>query len=688
MSYQFAGIRSLAIFLLLVVTQTGAAQGANEKLTLDMTLDLVLVDAPQISPDGKQILYSRRFVDKVNDRYVNELWIMDSNGAHQRFFSKGSEGQWSPDGTRIAYVAEASPKTTPQIFVQWLDAPNGSQITNASQAPSGLTWSPDGKRIAFTMMVPAHHDGFDTKLPGKPQGAKWTPDPRIVQQLVYQSDGRGFLTDGYRHVFVVSAAGGTPRQLTAGDWNDGSGSFGGGSGLSWTPDGSEILFSGLRSVDFAYRPRESYIYAVNVANGEVRQLVSDVAAHMGPIVSPNGRYVVYTEAPIKNEAYTTSHLYVMGIDGSNPHTISASLDQSPQGAIWNPDSNGVYFNASSDGTRDLYFASVAGDVRKVTGGNHVLSVSSISKQGMAAAAITTYYKPLDIYTFDVDAPQQLKQLTFVNEDLLDGIKLGQVEEFSYNSFDKLKVEGWITKPLDFQADKKYPIVLNIHGGPAGMWNVGFDFGRQWLAAQGYVVVDINPRGSTGYGSAFANGISFNYPGPDYEDLMKGVDAVLTRGYVDSRNMFVYGCSGGGVLTSWTVGHTDRFAAAAVECPVIDWLSFSGTTDSINYYHAFFHKLPWEDPSEFLRLSPLMYVNHVKTPTLMIVGTLDRRTPQSQTEEFYEALKLLKVPTAMILMNDQYHGVGEWRSGHVTSPPSNYMRNYLYLQEWFQKYSRK
>ena len=690
MSYRTACMKCLFVLLLIgIFAGTGvAAREANEKLTLGMTLNLVLVDAPQISPDGKQILYVRRSVDKMNDRYVSELWIMDSDGAHQRFFAKGSDGQWAPDGTRVAYVAEAQPKATPQIFVRWLDAPTGSQITNVDEAPSGVTWSPDGKQIVFTMMVPAHREGLEIKLPGMPQGAKWTPAPRIVQTLVYQSDGRGFLPDDYRHIFVVSADGGAPRQLTFGDWNDGSQSYGGGSGLSWTPDGSEVLFSGLRSKDFAYRPHESYIYAVKVASGEVRQLIKDKGADRDPLVSPNGKYVVYTEAPIKREAYTTSHLYIMNIDGSNSRPLSASLDQSPQGPMWTPDSSGVYFNVSSDGTRDLYFATLSGDVRKVTKGNHVLSVTSISKDGLAVAAVTTDYKPIDIYAFKIDDPQQLQQLTFVNEDLLHDVKLGQVEEFSYNSFDKLKVEGWITKPPDFQAGKKYPMVLNIHGGPAGMWNVGFDFGRQWLAAQGYVVVDINPRGSTGYGSAFANGISFDYPGPDYKDLMKGVDAVLARGYVDPRNLFVYGCSGGGVLTSWTVGHTDRFAAAAVECPVIDWLSFAGTTDSTNYYDAFFHKLPWEDPSEFLRLSPLMYVNRVKTPTLMIVGMLDRRTPHTQTEEFYEALKLLKVPTAMILMNDQYHGVGEWRSGHVTAPPSNYMRNYLYLQEWFQRYSRK
>lgn len=687
MSKRAASTKNWLVVLLLVVvfTGTGEAQQDNKKLSLAMFLDMVLVSNPQVSPNGKQILYSRRWVDRINDDYVTDLWIMNSDGSHQRFFAKGSDGCWSPDGTRIAYIAQGSPRGA-QIFVQWLDAPSGSQITNLDQAPSGLAWSPDGRQIAFLMMVPAHRDEFNVKLPGEPAGAKWTPNPRIIQRLIYQMDGRGFLPDGYWHIFVVSAEGGTPRQLTGGDWDDGGG-FGGG-GLSWTPDGSEIMFSGLRANDFEYRRQESYIYAANVASGAVRQLTQEKGAYQAPTVSPDGKYTAYTGHPLTAEAYTTSHLYVMNIDGSNSRELASSVDESPRGLIWAADNSGVYFGIAEHGTSDLYFAGLEGAARKVTDGNHTLTVSSINKDGQAAATISSYYKPSDIYTFNVADPNP-QQLTFVNNDLLRGVKLGHVDEFSYPSFDKLKIEGWIVKPPDFQPGKKYPMILNIHGGPAGMWNVGFDFGRQEEAAHGYVVVYINPRGSTAYGSSFADGINFNYPGPDFKDLMSGVDNVLSRGYVDPRNLFVYGCSGGGVLTSWTVGHTDRFAAAAVECPVIDWLSWSGTVDiPYLFQNQLFHKLPWDDPSEMLEHSPLMYVNHVKTPTLLIVGTRDRRTPKAQSEEFYEALKLLNVPTALILMNDQFHGVGESRGGNTTSPPSNFIRNQVYLLYWFQKYSRK
>jgi dipeptidyl aminopeptidase/acylaminoacyl peptidase len=211
-----------------------------------------------------------------------------------------------------------------------------------------------------------------------------------------------------------------------------------------------------------------------------------------------------------------------------------------------------------------------------------------------------------------------------------------------------------------------------------MYNVGFNFAYQEHAANGYVVLYTNPRGSTGYGSKFGNAIKNAYPGKDYDDLMKGVDEVVARGYVDDQNMFVYGCSGGGVLTAWIVGHTNRFAAASSNCPVINWISFVGTTDGAGWYRNF-EKFPWEDPTEHLRRSPLMYAGNVKTPTMLMTGVNDLRTPITQTEEFYEALKVQKVPTAMIRFNEEWHG--------TTSKPSNFLRTQVYLREWFVKHSR-
>jgi len=371
----------------------------------------------------------------------------------------------------------------------------------------------------------------------------------------------------------------------------------------------------------------------------------------------------------------------MNIDGSNPRLVSGTWDRSPQNIMWKEDGNGIYFTAQDQGSQNLYFLPLAGtrsdEVQVVTKGTQMLTTSSIAK-GKAVGILTSPQAPPDIVAFDLASPGQVKKLTAVNDDILAGKKLGEVKEMWYTSADGLKVQGWYITPPDFDPKKKYPMQLHIHGGPHSMYGVGFNFGWQEMAANDYVILYTNPRGSTGYGSAFGNQIMRAYPSKDFDDLMGGVDELLKKGFVDERNLFVTGCSGGGVLTAWVVGHTNRFAAASSNCPVIDWLSFVGTTDSANWYYNF-EKLPWEDPSEHIRRSPLTYVGNVKTPTMLMTGVQDLRTPMPQTEQFYSALKLLKVPTAMVRFNDEWHG--------TTSKPSNFMRTQLYLRYWFDKYKR-
>jgi dipeptidyl aminopeptidase/acylaminoacyl peptidase len=369
----------------------------------------------------------------------------------------------------------------------------------------------------------------------------------------------------------------------------------------------------------------------------------------------------------------------MGLDGSNPRELSGGLDRSPGDLTWAPDNSGVYFTADDRGTSNLHFAAVRGGApRQVTQGNHLFALSSMTAAGLAVGTLTSPHAPGDVVTLDVRRPQQIATLTDVNGDVLAGRTLGPVEEIWYSSVDGYRIQGWIVKPPNFDATKKYPLMLSIHGGPHGMYGVGFNFGWQEHAANGYVVLYTNPRGSTGYGSAFGNAIKNAYPGKDYDDLMIGVDSLLRRGYVDSTNMFVYGCSGGGVLTSWIVGHTTRFAAASANCPVTNWFSFVGTTDGPSWYRNF-AKLPWEDPSEHLRRSPIMYVGNVTTPTMLMTGEMDLRTPMGQTEEYYEALRFRKVPTAMVRFKEEWHG--------TTSRPSNFLRTQLYLRAWFEKHRR-
>jgi len=302
----------------------------------------------------------------------------------------------------------------------------------------------------------------------------------------------------------------------------------------------------------------------------------------------------------------------------------------------------------------------------------------MARDGTAVGLRTAPHEPPEVMSIRLPDGKLLPRLTSVNGDILEGKTLAEVEELRYESTDGTKVQGWIVRPPRFDASRKYPFILDIHGGPHSMYGVGFSFYFQTLASNGYLVLYTNPRGSTGYGTSFGNAIDDAYPGVDYQDLMAGVDAALVRGSIDPDRMYVTGASGGGVLSSWIVGHTDRFAAAAVRAPVVDWISFAGTTDITAWGYMRYRGYPWENPEKWLKHSPLMYVKNVKTPTLMMTGELDLRTPMGQTEEYYQALKARKVPTALIRFNGEYHGTG--------SKPSNFMRTQLYLLSWFGRYA--
>ena len=663
-----ATLPTLLLSLLLLPVALAAQNEPDGTLKLQTYLDWESVSNPEISPDGSQIIYTRGRVDKINDRRASEVWIMDADGGRKRRLTEGSSPKWSPSGDRIAFTDDGEPEGT-QIFVRWMDDEGArTQITHLENSPGNVQWSPDGRHIAFTMSVDSDNP-WPISLPGRPEDAKWTEAPKVVDRLQYRRDRRGYIDEGYSHLFVVPADGGTPRQLTDGDWNH--------NGVAWTPDGEEILFTSLRVEDAEHEWRQSDIYSVAAASGEITQLTDRSGPDGSPVPSPDGRLIAYTGNDLTTDTYITRKLYVMDRDGSNVRMISEGFDRQASGMIWADDGSGLYMTVSSEGTRNVHFASVDGGVMQVTEGNHLLSVSSIGS-GTAVGTLSDYHSPGDLISFSLSNPGEITQLTELNADVLAGVHLGEVEEIRYKSVEDFDIQGWIIKPPDFDPSKKYPLILAIHGGPHGMYNVGFNFGWQNHAANGYVVLYTNPRGSSGYGSAFGNSIKNAYPDKDFDDLMAGVDLVVDRGYIDDQNMFVYGCSGGGVLTSWVVGHTDRFAAASANCPVTNWLSFVGTTDGASWYRNFEH-FPWDDPSEHLRRSPLMYVGNVTTPTMLMTGEGDLRTPMPQTEEYYQALRVLKVPTAMIRFKNEWHG--------TSSMPSNFLRTQIYLREWFEKHRR-
>jgi len=647
-------------------------------LTTEHYLDFEKVSDAQISPDGGRIVYTRQYVNKLADKWESALWIVNSDGSQNRFLAKGSDARWSPDGKRLLYLAEGEPKGA-QLFVRWVDADGPStQVTRVSETPRSARWSPDGKWIAFSMFQ-SERGELKISMPPEPKDAKWVETPRAVSTLHYRQDRIGFLEDGYTHLYVVNADGGTPRALTTGKWNIGAGELRGFTSIDWTPDGKSIVVDGLNEPDFELKYERSQLYVVDVASGALRTLVDKPGEWVSPVVSPDGKQVAFRGFQASGQTYSVSDVWAIGIDGTQMRDLTRPFDRDPENMRWSPDGSGVYFDAQDRGSRNLYFASVGGGVKPVTSGTHALTFDSMSRDLVAAGTLSDPDHPQDVVRYDVRQQGPPARLTDVNGDVLTGKKLAKTEEIWFTSTGNTKVQGWIAKPPSFDASKKYPLILEIHGGPFSMYGVAFNYMFQNFAANDYVVLYTNPRGSTGYGTAFSSGIDHNYPGPDYDDLMAGVDAVVAKGYIDQTRMYVSGCSGGGVLSSWVIGHTDRFAAAAVRCPVIDWISMAGHTDVPLFTYSFFKKPFWEDPSDWLSHSSLMSVGKVTTPTLLMTGVLDRRTPMPQTEEYYAALKMRDVPSMLLQFNEEYHG--------TSSRPSNYIRTQLYMMSWFQKYTR-
>jgi dipeptidyl aminopeptidase/acylaminoacyl peptidase len=661
---------SAAASLLVAAPRAVAAQDDGQRrLALEQYMDMESVSDPQISPDASRIVYTRAWIDRVNDSRESSLWIMGADGTRNRHLVEGGGARWSPDGTRILYTAPGEPSGS-QVFVRWMDDEGAtSQVTRLEHGPSNARWSPDGAWIAFTSRVDDRADFAGVELPDRPDGARWTGDPKVVERASYKRDRTGYIDTSWTHLFAVPAEGGTARQLTDGEWNH--------SGLAWSPDGSEIYLTAHRAEDWD-RPenwQESEIYAVSVATGDVRQLTNRRGSDGEPVPSPDGRLIAYAAGDEHNDTYRNERIYLMNRDGSSPRLISGDYDRQSGGLQWAPDGSGLYFSVSREGYQSLHFVSVDGGVSRLTEGSQLVSLESFSRDGTAVGTVASAHEPGDIYRFPLASPNERARLTSVNDDVLHGVTLGEVEEIWYDS-DPFRIQGWIVKPPDFDPSRRYPLMLAIHGGPHGMYNGGFNFAFQEHAANGYVVLYTNPRGSTGYGTEFANAINHDYPGADMQDLMRGVDAALAAGYVDERNLFVYGCSGGGILTTYIVGNTDRFTAASANCPIVNWMSAMGTSDAISYTRTF--ETPfWEDPTEWMDRSSIFYVGNVTTPTMLMTGENDLRTPMGQTEEYYQALQYLDVPTVMIRFQDEWHG--------TSSNPSNFMRTQLYLRKWFEKW---
>jgi acylaminoacyl-peptidase len=675
---------AIAATLFLAAPSGVRAQDSAHKLTAMDEFQLQIAADPQISPDGKKIVYVRRFADPMTDRRYTNLWIINSDGTEHRPLTTGNRSdaspRWSPDGARIAYLSDADGKQ--QIYVRWLDTGQTARITNLEQAPDAIAWSPDGKMISFSALVPGKGPHI-AELPAAPAGAKWADPPAAYDRLVYRFNGAGYLKPGYRQIFVVSADGGAPRQITNGNFPNGGNEFSPNL-AAWTPDGKYLIVSVNRHPESEHEYLDDEIYEFSAADGSVRALTNRKGPDNSPTVSPNNKWIAYTGFDDRYQGFQTTKLYLMNRDGSGSHSLSDKLDRDVQNPLWAADNTGVYFQYDEQGDTKIGFYSTDGTFKKIA--EHVASTTgaggsgtfSLARNSMIAFTTGRTDNPGDIATYDRGA---LKVLTSLNQELLEQKKPGHVEEIWYDSSkDKRKIEGWIVHPPDFDPAKKYPLILQIHGGPFADYGDRFDFEMQVYAAMGYVVLYTNPRGSTSYGEEFGNLIHHAYPGDDFEDLNGGVDAVVAKGYIDTSNLFVTGGSGGGVLTCWTIEHTERFRAAASLYPVINWYSFALTSDIPFITKYWFPGMPWDSTDHYMQRSLTNLVNKVKTPTLVMTGEADYRTPISEAEQFYSALKLLNVETVLVRVPEEPHGIAR--------RPSHHVAKMLYIAGWFEQHRGK
>jgi dipeptidyl aminopeptidase/acylaminoacyl peptidase len=664
----------------------------------------VWIGDPQISPDGRKVVFVRVTVDDKKEGYDTALWIVPTDGgAPARPLTAGprdSSPRWSPDGARLAFVR--SPRESQgsegggQIYLLAMDGGEPWRLTDIARGAGSPAWSPDGKTLAFTSNA---NPGDLAKKKGTAEERE--SDVRVVTRAVYRMNGAGYLDPtrpGHLWTVAVPAANAAPadmpaaRQITSGEFAE--------SKLAWSNDGSRILFTSNRVKEPYYADQDSDLYSVAATGGEIVRVASIEGQIENFTSSPDGRRIAFKGTlngePVRS--YDEADLFVTdAAAGVSPRNLTADYNyevdagitgdqhaprvDSPRPVVWLRDGRSVIVQTAERGSANLTIVDTeTGKRRPLTQGKQeVTSYSATPDGSRLAVVISTPTVIGDLYVLDT-ATGQRRPLVRPNEELFAELDLTEPEEITYASFDGKPIHAWVQKPPGFEPSKKYPLILNIHGGPHSAYGFTFDHEFQWMAAKGYVVLYPNPRGSSTYGQDFGNIIQYKYPGDDHKDLMAGVDELIKRGYIDDKKLGITGGSGGGILTNWAITQTNRFAAAVAQRSIADWASFWYTADFSQFTPSWFRGAPWEDPKDYAARSPITFADKITTPLMLIEGEADYRTPSTAGgEQMFRALKYLKKPVVMVRFPGESHELS--RSGR----PWHRVERLEHIVGWFDKY---
>lgn len=615
--------------------------------------DLRSVSDARVHPRGQMIAFVKSSIDKMEDASFSSIFLW-KNGVvtplHEGKWHERSP-RWSPDGRYLVYISDVTGKI--RTHLREIETGREQQLTHVTGVASALSWSPDGKYLAYFSFVP-DANGWNPPMPAPPPGAKWAPSPVVVTSLRYAMDGSGVSSPGAVHLFVAPVDGGPPKQISAPPyWH--TSYTAGVPDLEWAADGLAVISAAIQAAEAWSVFNESNLYAFPVdGKGAPRRLGPEKWHQREPAVSPDGKHLAWSGFHWIGQSYHVGQLYVS--TGTEKRSRTPSLDRDPQQLTWSADSSKIWFLVEDHGDVNIYEAPLQGKLRAVTTGHHRINSFTVDANGIAAAIISSPTQPAVLVRIDLNRTGVPELLYDPNAEYSGSCAFLQPEEIRYRSFDGRTIQGWVLKPQGFDAKKKYPLVLAIHGGPHAMYANNFQHDLQMYAGAGYVTLYTNPRGSTGYGEEFAKIIQHRWPGDDIKDVLAGVDHVAKLGYVDPKRMGVIGGSGGGLMTTWTITQTDRFRAAVAWWPVTNWITHVGSADNGFYIGSVYRKgMPWDYPQDYIDYSPLFQVKNVKTPTMIITGEEDWRTPIAQSNEFYRALKVCGIDTVYVRMPGESHG---------------------------------